>query len=303
MKPRLVGFSAALMLHGATPFAGAAVIYHGLQNIAIPANFDGVYLNIDNGVASSAEFAGWDINPFFGGFAVGSSPAFQPARTGSGNSAPLLALGAGATVNGSLLYSAGHGGSETHLGAGANRFGLGQEAYLGFRFTTDGNAGPYYGWMRVVFTANIPGGVIKDWAYETGGTAIQTANVLQTAPQSGISAVTLSGGAGQNSTLGSVIANVGVGNAIGIVKTGAGTWNLSGPQSYATIDSSGGTLNLSTSRTLNSLNIGAGAVVALGAAGPALAAETGSPVQTVPEPGGIALLFGGLMVLLARPRR
>ena len=197
------------MIYGSAPPARAAVVYHGLQNIVIPTDFAGVYLNIDTGVTNSVEFPGWDINPFFGGFAVGNSPAFQPARTGTANSDPIIALGAGATVNGSLLFSTGQGGSETHLGASANRFGIGQEAYLGFRFTTDGNAGPYYGWVRVVFTANTPGGVLKDWAYETGGTAIQTANVLQAAPQAGISVVTLSGGLGQKSTLGSVIANVG----------------------------------------------------------------------------------------------
>ena len=192
---------------------------------------------------------------------------------------------------------------------------------MGFRFTTDGSAGPYYGWMRVVFTANTPGGVIKDWAYENGGTAIQTANVLQTAAVSGVSTVTLSGGAGQNSTLGSVVANVGVGNVTGIAKTGAGTWTLAGPQTYArlttsdgvtnlnvslpsaTIDSNGGTLNINASQTLAALNIGMGGVVAVSGAGPAFAEESASSVQTVPEPGSAALFFGGLMALLAPPRR
>ena len=192
---------------------------------------------------------------------------------------------------------------------------------MGFRFTTDGNAGPYYGWMRVVFTANTPGGVIKDWAYENNGTAIQTANVLQAPPVSGVSTVTLSGGLGQNFTLGSVMANVGVGNVTGIAKTGAGTWTLAGPQTYArlttsdgitnlnvpfpnaTIDSNGGTLNLNASQTLATLNIGAGGVVALTGTAPAFTEDATALTQTVPEPGSAVLLFGGLIVLLPQPRR
>ncbi len=321
MNRRLLVIAVALVIHNATPFVDAAVIYRGLQNIAIPTDFTGVYLNIDNGTTGFAEFTGWDINPFFGGTGVSNSAAFQPARAGTSNGDRIISLGTGVTVNGSLLYATGEGGSAGHLGVGANFFGIGQEAYMGFRFTTDGNTGPYYGWMRVFFTANTPGGVIKDWAYENSGTATQTGNVLQAPPVSGVSTVTLSGGAGQNFTLGSVTANVGVGNVTAIAKTGAGTWTLAGPQTYArlttsdgitnlnvplpnaTIDSNGGTLNINTSQTLAALNIGAGGVVNISGTGPALAEDAAGSIQTVPEPGSVALLFGGLLVLLPQPRR
>ena len=321
----LPGIIVALTIQFAASAASAAVIYRGLQNIAIPTNFTGVYLNIDNGATDSVEFTGWDINPFFGGVGVGNSPAFQPARSNTANSDPIVALGVGTTVDSGLLFSTGYGGSENHLGAGSDRFGSGQEAYLGFRFMTDGNAGPLFGWMRVVFTANTPGGVIKDWAYETSGALIRTGNVLQAAPAAGVSVVTLSGGLGENFTLGSVTANVGGGNTIGIAKTGAGTWTLAGPQTYsslsinegitnlnvslsgATINSSGGTLNFNVNQTLAALSIGAGGVVALSGAVSALAFEevepvAGSSTQTVPEPGRTALLIGALLLLLSRTR-
>lgn len=321
MNRRLIGIAVALMIHGSTLSVSAAVIYRGLQNIAIPTDFSGVYLNLDNGSTSAVEFTGWDINPFFGGVGVGNSAAFQPARTGSANSDRIIALGAGATVSNRLLFSVGQGGSDTHLGAGPTRFGIGQEAYIGFRFNTDANAGPYYGWMRVVFTANTPGGVIKDWAYETGGTATQTGNVLQAAPVAGVSIVTLSGGLGQSSTLGSVVANLGVGNVTGIAKTGAGTWTIAGPQTFASlttsdgitnlnvslphanIDSNGGTLNINTSQTLAALNIGMGGVVTLSGSASDFSADAGSLSHTVPEPGSGVFCFGGLMVLLLRYRR
>lgn len=209
------------------------VIYFGLQNIAIPVTLDGVYLNVDNGATAFAEFTGWDINPFFGGTNVGNSPSFQPARTGIANDDPIVALGAGAAVDGTLFYSSGYGGSEAHMGPGGNQFQPGQEAYLGFRFTTDANGGPHYGWMRVVFSNT--GGTIKDWAYDTGTTAgnptaIQTGNILQAAPASGVSVVTVTG-TGQ-STLGSALTDAGGGIVTALTKNGAGSWTMSGDKTY-----------------------------------------------------------------------
>src|SRR6476620_9282050 len=117
------------------------VVYSGLKDIPIPNDFDGIYLNIDNGATGSTEITGWDINPFFGGAGVANNASFQPARTGTGNEDPILALGTGVKVDGSLLYSTGQGGSDLHLGPGPGQFTPGQEGYLGFKFTTDGSAG------------------------------------------------------------------------------------------------------------------------------------------------------------------
>src|SRR4051812_16329337 len=146
--------SAAGIIVLATGNTRADTIYSGLKDIPIPNDFDGVYLNIDNGATGSVEITGWDINPFFGGDGVGNSASFQPARTGTGNGDPILALGTGVKVDASFLYAPGPGGSDAHLGAGPGQFVSGQEGYWGFKFPTDGSAGPFFGWMRVVFTAN-----------------------------------------------------------------------------------------------------------------------------------------------------
>ena len=79
--------------------ASGAVIYSGLKNIAIPTGFDGIYLDVDAGTTSTVEFTGWDINPFFGGDGVANSPAFQPARTGTANSDPIIRLNVGDTIS------------------------------------------------------------------------------------------------------------------------------------------------------------------------------------------------------------
>lgn len=235
--------------------ARAEVIYSGLQAIAIPTTFEGVYLNLDTGITSTSEpgnfangTAGWDINPFFGGAGVATSPTFLPARTGTGNEDPILALGSGVMVDGSLLFSSSYGGSETHMGAGNGQFQPGQEAYLGFKFTPDSSGGPFNGWMRVVFTNNTPGGVIKDWAYETATAgAITTGNIQRGAPSGGVSVVILSGATGESATLGSTLTDPGGGTVTGLTTNGSGTWTLNTDQPYTGvtfIGSEGGTLEV-----------------------------------------------------------
>jgi hypothetical protein len=81
----------------------------------------------------------------------------------------------GDMVSSALNYSSGYGGSgdpNDHIGAGANQFQAGSEAFLGFRFMTNNSSGPYYGWMRVKLTLNITGGEVIDWAYDNSGAPI-----------------------------------------------------------------------------------------------------------------------------------
>lgn len=168
-------FALVLFSFGIRHSAQAAVIYSGLQNIAIPTTFDGVYINLDTAATGTSAITGWDINPFFGGAGLANSPSFQPARTSTANDAPVVRLDAGDLINGSLSFSSGYGGSGdpvSYFGTGADQFVVGQEGYLGFSFTTDASSGPYYGWMRVIFTNDSPGGVIEDWAYDDSGAAI-----------------------------------------------------------------------------------------------------------------------------------
>jgi hypothetical protein len=155
--------------------AQSAIIYSGLQNIAIPTDFNGIYIDIDDASTSLSDFAGADINPFFGGSGLYNSASFQPVRSGTNFDDAIVRLDSGTLVSSSSVYSLGvgiSGSPNNHVGLGANQFFPGMEGYMGFKFTTNGSAGPFYGWMRVVFTSNTAGGVIKDWAYDNTGAPI-----------------------------------------------------------------------------------------------------------------------------------
>jgi autotransporter-associated beta strand protein len=232
--------------------ASAAIIYSGLKDIAIPTTFDGIYLDIQTGVTSTGEFSGWDINPFFGGVGVANSPDFQPARTGTGNEDAILRYNVGDTIGGSLLYSTDYGGSATHLGAGSGQFGIGQEGYLAFRLITNGGLSTYYGWVRVVFTANTGGGLIRDWAYEDSGSSIVAGRVEQAPDSPPVKWTTFSPGAGETFTYGSLLSDPGGGLVTNVLKTGAGTTILNSNHTYTGLTTvSGGSLQLNAGGQLS----------------------------------------------------
>jgi hypothetical protein len=152
--------------------ANAAIIASGTRDIVITTDFGGVYLDVDGATITPTEGAGWDINPFFGGEGIATSPAFQAARTTIALDAPILNLTPGQTIGPSLNYLAGYAGSESHVGNGAGQFVSGVTGYIGFRLFTNENDGPFYGWMKVVLTNNGTTGLIREWAYEDSGNAI-----------------------------------------------------------------------------------------------------------------------------------
>ena len=169
-----LGCSLLLGTVGSSP---AEILFSGQQNIAIPTNFDGVYIKVDLSqptyVVSSS--GGWDLNPFFGGSGIANSLKFQPVRSGTGSEDTIIRLAATSVIDGNATFASGWGGSGAddesgHLGGGALQFADGKAGYLGFQLDT-GAVSPLYGWMRVVLTAN-GNGVIQSWAYDNSGAAI-----------------------------------------------------------------------------------------------------------------------------------
>ena len=152
--------------------AGSATPLQGLREATDLGLAEPILIGDQAKIRAAAKAIGWDINPFFGGYGFGNSAAFQPAREGTSNMDSLIRLNLGDLISNSLLYTIGEAGSSDHIGGDANQFSAGSEGYLGFKFTTNSNAGPFYGWMRATFTVNTSGGVISDWAYDNTGANI-----------------------------------------------------------------------------------------------------------------------------------
>lgn len=120
----LLAAAASLMLLATS--APAAVIYSGLQNINIPNDFEGVYLNTLTAAATTTQPGSWNnapmINPFFGGTAIATSDFLRPVITGTDqieNLAYSTVVGQGSN------FASGESGSSTHIGVALNQFILG----------------------------------------------------------------------------------------------------------------------------------------------------------------------------------
>ena len=163
-----------------------SIVYSGVQNVAIPLTFDGIYLRLDTGATSTtlpADFstAPW-INPIFGGVGIGNSALLRPLITGADqilNLAPGTVIGAGGN------FVAGASGSSTHVGAGAGQFLIGTPGYLGLTFRTSVGGPDFFGWIRLELNNAGPGKIIA-WAYENvAGASIQAGVTAASVPEPG----------------------------------------------------------------------------------------------------------------------
>jgi hypothetical protein len=155
--------------------AKSAVIYSGIQNLSVPQNFGGLYLNVTlpafstNGGAEPVSWATapW-INPFFGGVSIGNSALLRPNTDGAGRD---LNVAIGTVIDSSRTYAAGEAGSTTHVGAAPDQFQLGAQGLLAFVMQETVGGANRYGWMRILID-NTGAGTIVDWAYDNSASSI-----------------------------------------------------------------------------------------------------------------------------------
>lgn len=158
--------------------ARGTVVYSGVENVAIPATLDGVYLSLADGTVTGTYPANWStepwLNPFFGGVDVANSPLLLPIVTGTSQ---IVNLAPGTLIDDTGNYVAGESGSSTHVGPASDQFQIGTPGLIGFEFET-ATSGPYlYGWARMTVNNEGPGTIV-DWAYDdTPGTSIQAGEV------------------------------------------------------------------------------------------------------------------------------
>ncbi len=153
--------------------AEGAVIYSGIQNIPIATDFDGVFLNVQTGAHSTSTITGWNVNFFFGGIGEYNDGSFQPVRVSNDSFAAILNIPNGTIIDGTSMFAAGIGGSgdvgSEHVGSDPGQFVPGETGIIAFKLT---GTTPKYGWMRVMFTLDEPGGIIHDWGYDDTGHGI-----------------------------------------------------------------------------------------------------------------------------------
>ena len=158
--------------------ARAALMYSGVQNIAVPATLEGTYLRLSDGTVSGAFPADWStapwLNPFFGGVDIANSPLLRPVIAGTDQ---IVNLAPGTVIASASNFVAGESGSTTHVGPSANQFQIGTAGIIGFVFETTVGGPDFYGWAKVVIN-NAGAGSIIDWAYDnTPGTSIQAGQI------------------------------------------------------------------------------------------------------------------------------
>jgi hypothetical protein len=154
-----VAAGAAMMTAASSSFA--AIVWSGPVNIPIPANLDGVYLNVLTGATgtSGAGTAGWDINPYGSTSLLVFTPSTPAGSTGS--IAANLALGA--TIGAASTFTA---GVATPPAAALNLNSTNN--YIGFRFFNEGASTVHYGWLQIGLGANTTAGrTIVSYAFES----------------------------------------------------------------------------------------------------------------------------------------
>jgi len=153
-------------------------------NIAVPATFGGVYIDLGTGATGGGSFAGWDFNPYqtasglgfyWGGDLIGGQ------RSGGVETALLSAIYADLAIGtvvgpGSNFTSAIQGANPNYRDTGVS--------YLGFRFN---NGGVFnYGYAAIQTTAGTGNGngfpaTILGWVFDDSGSSI----TVQTIPAPG----------------------------------------------------------------------------------------------------------------------
>ena len=159
-----------MALLGAIPTAHGAIVYSGLQNIAIPYTFSGVYVNIQTLGTSFNQPADFDTSPWlnldFGGVDISNGVLITPIVIGVGLD-QVSNLSGGSTVGPAGIFASGPNASTTHLGPAVDQFQSNTPGYIGFSFNASPAGPTNYGWMRISINDSGTGnGTVHDWAYE-----------------------------------------------------------------------------------------------------------------------------------------
>ncbi len=191
--PRVAALSAVAAVIGFAAPAQAVVVYSGPINIAIPANLDGIYVNLVTGAASADSLAapGWDINPYsastvtpgFNLWGATTTTWFNP--TGLIGAASGYVLPTGTTIGAGANFFRPGGGTDL-----AGVVTLNAPNLFGVQFANEAGGTTHFGWVEVTFGSTVTSRAITAYAFEASPlTSIQAGLV----PEPGTYAMMLAG--------------------------------------------------------------------------------------------------------------
>lgn len=174
---RLWCLTTALLL-GSYGYARANVICTPMANLDVPANSEGLYLNLITGVSGvrESDVPGFDINIYA---AVSTDPGNQLRfywGSSSNGGAGVVSSGDSYAVLGADTVI---GPDSTFTRAGftgdTRAWMVGASGYLGMRFRDEMPATIVYGWLALTTTAPLGfPATIEGWCYEDSGAPIVT---------------------------------------------------------------------------------------------------------------------------------
>ena len=175
--------------------ASAAIIYSGVQNLQVPQDSKGFWVDL---FSESLTGGGLPGDLFLGNEAQ-EGVNIQSAQTNVPGSfvsfsvngqVYITALSEGFTVDSSSVGPLGHFFGTMAAGAQdpSAQFNLASNKYIGLSFVRDTNL--YYAWVRVSINNSAGSFVVHDWAYENTGGGIQTGAI----PAPGALALLAAGG-------------------------------------------------------------------------------------------------------------
>jgi len=149
--------------------AQGAIIYSGVQNLAIPGAGAQLYINLVTGATSSAaaSMADWDLAPYGGG--LRNQPSYAAVTVLLGANTANLVLGT--LIDASSNLGASTGGVQDvaipPTTTGIIGFKFNPASLNGFTPAPNGTP-TNYGWLRLTTgTVGAGGGTVVDWAYES----------------------------------------------------------------------------------------------------------------------------------------
>ncbi|MEY3143381.1 MAG: hypothetical protein RLY21_1874 [Planctomycetota bacterium] len=157
-------FAAGAAVAAAVSFTATADVVYTPVNWTIPANIDGLYINVETLAtgSSAATTPGWDINPY----SATALTWFNATGTGMLRFPGVTTGSAGNLPAGTIVGSTGSYGSGTvTVGSAAGNWQLNAVNLFGFRFIA-ASGQTHYGWGRMVVGSAITQRTITGIAWE-----------------------------------------------------------------------------------------------------------------------------------------